>query len=57
MPYVDIELMLPDRTSLPLRVGPDTGAAFYGAALVGDAVNRVQSQLPVVSAIIYPDPQ
>jgi hypothetical protein len=57
VPYVDIELMLPDRTSLPLRVVPDTGAAFYGAALVGEAVSRVQSQLPVVSAITYPDPQ
>jgi hypothetical protein len=57
VPYVDIELLLPDRTWLPLRVVPDTGTAFYGAALVGDAVGRVQSQLPVVPAITYPDPQ
>ena len=37
------------------RVVPDTGAAFYGAVFVGDAMTRVRSQLPSVSAITYSD--
>jgi len=57
VPYCDIELLLPDRTSLPLRVVPDTGTAFYGAALVGDAVRRVQAATTSVAAMTYPDPQ
>ena len=36
---------------------PDTGAAFYGAVLVGDAAARVRPQMPIASAITYPDPQ
>jgi hypothetical protein len=37
------------------RVVPDTGAAFYGAVFVGDAMTRLRSQVPSLSAITYSD--
>ena len=57
VPYVDIEMTLTDGTRLPLRVVPDTGAAFYGAALVGAAAARVRALERHVPALTYPDPQ
>jgi hypothetical protein len=55
VPYVDLQLRLTKDSLLPLRLVPDTGAAFYGAALVGDAVGRVQSQLFTVAALAHSD--
>jgi len=55
VPYVDIELRLSGGAPQLFRVVPDTGAAFYGAVFVGDAMTRVRSQLPSVSAITYSD--
>jgi hypothetical protein len=56
VPYVDIELVLAGgRATAPLRVVPDTGAAFYAAALVGDAAKRVQAELLTVPALTYTD--
>jgi hypothetical protein len=55
VPYVDVQLALADGALMPLRVIPDTGAAFYGAALVGDAGARVQSHLPTAPAITAAD--
>jgi PDZ domain len=56
VPYVDIELVLAGGgAAVPLRVVPDTGAAFYAAALVGDAAKRVQAELPTVAALTYTD--
>ena len=48
--YVDIELTSGGAPRM-FRVVPDTGAAFYGAVFVGDAMTRVRSQLPSVPAI------
>jgi hypothetical protein len=55
VPYVDIELTLGGGATAPLRVVPDTGAAFYAAVLVGDAAKRVQTELPTVPALTYTD--
>jgi PDZ domain len=55
VPYVAIQLELTDTSPMALRVIPDTGAAFYGAALVGDASARVQAQLPTVPALTHTD--
>jgi hypothetical protein len=55
VPYVDIQMTLPDGAQLPLRVVPDTGTSFYGAVLVGSAAARVQSQLPSARAILFPE--
>jgi hypothetical protein len=57
VPYLDIQMSLPDGSRLPLRVLPDTGASFYGAVLVGTAMERAQSQLPSAPAVTYSDPQ
>jgi hypothetical protein len=57
VPYVDINMTLPDGSRLPFRVLPDTGTAFYGAVLVGDAMSRVQSKLPSARVVIYGDPR
>jgi PDZ domain len=57
VPYLDIHMTLRDGAHLPLRVLPDTGASFYGAVLVGDAMTRAQSALPSARAVTYPDPQ
>jgi hypothetical protein len=56
VPYVDIQLALTGGgATVPLRVVPDTGAAFYAAALVGDAAKRVQAELLTVPALTYTD--
>jgi hypothetical protein len=55
VPYVDIQLTLTGGSLVALRLIPDTGAAFYGAALVGEASTRVQAQLPTVPALTYAD--
>jgi hypothetical protein len=55
VPYVDIQMMLPDGSRQPLHVVPDTGASYYGAVLVGAAMARAQSQLASARAITYPD--
>jgi hypothetical protein len=57
VPYVDIQMTLPDGSTLPLHVVPDTGASFYGAVLVGSAMARAQSQLTSARAVTYSDPQ
>jgi hypothetical protein len=56
VPYVDVQLALTEgRPPTRLRLVADTGAAFYGAALVGDAAKRVQAELPTVAALTYTD--
>lgn len=55
VPYVDIQLSLNGGAQQMFRVVPDTGAAFYGAVFVGDAMTRLRSQVPSVSAITYSD--
>jgi hypothetical protein len=57
VPYLDVQITLPNGSRLPLRMVPDTGAAFYAAALVGSAVGRVELQLRSAPAITYQDPQ
>jgi hypothetical protein len=55
--YADIGMMLPDGSKMSLRVVPDTGAAFYSAVLVGDAMARVRPKVPTARAVTYADPR
>jgi hypothetical protein len=55
VPYVDIQLSLSGGAQQMFRVVPDTGAAFYGAVFVGDAMTRLRSHVPSVPVITYSD--
>jgi hypothetical protein len=55
VPFIDIQVTLTGATPQTLRVVPDTGAAYYGLVLVGDAMTRARSQVTAVPAITYAD--
>jgi PDZ domain-containing protein len=55
VPYIDIAVTIADGSTYPLRVVPDTGAAFYGAVVVGDAAARLKTAARTAPAITYAD--